>query len=259
MSEQIYLEKDGPIATITLNQPDRLNAMGEAMWRGLGDLMGECDGDTALRCVIVRGAGGRAFSAGADIKEFETTRRDKVSALEYGKVTTYGFSAVIDCRHPVIAQIDGLCVGGGLGVASCCDIRICGESSKFGVPVKRLGLVEAHEEMRPLVEKFGANVALEILLMCDVFPVADALRMGLVNRVVPDGEVAAAALETARKIAEGAPLSARWHKKFIYRLLDPTPLSAAELDEGFDCYDTEDFQAGRRAFVEKTKPVFAGR
>jgi enoyl-CoA hydratase/carnithine racemase len=96
-------------------------------------------------------------------------------------------------------------------------------------------------------------------LLGDVFPVGDALRMGLVNQVVPDGEVAATARATAEKIAEGAPLSARWHKKFIYRLLDPTPLTNAEIDEGFDCYDTEDFQTGRRAFVEKTSPVFAGR
>lgn len=259
MAELITLERDGAIAIVTLNQPERLNAMNAAMWRGLGDLMGECDADTDLRCVIIRGAGGKAFSAGADIKEFETTRKDKASALEYGKLTTYGFRSVIDCRHPVVAQIDGLCVGGGLGVASCCDIRICGESSRFGVPVKRLGLVEAHEEVRPLVEKFGPNVALEILLIGEVFPVADALRMGLVNRVVPDGEVAATARETAEKIAEGAPLSARWHKKFIYRLLDPRPLTEAELEEGFDCYGTEDFRTGRQAFVEKTKPVFAGR
>ena len=146
-----------------------------------------------------------------------------------------------------------------MGIASCCDIRICGISSKFGVPVKKLGLVEAHEEMRPLVEKFGANVALEILLLGDVFPVADALRMGLVNQVVADKQVASATRETANKIAEGAPLSARWHKKFIYRLLDPTPLSGAELEEGYDCYDTEDFQTGRKAFVAKTSPVFGGR
>ncbi len=259
MKDQIYLERDGAIATVTLNQPERYNAMNENMWRGLGDLMGECDADTDLRCVIIRGAGGKAFSAGADIKEFETTRKDKKSAIVYGEATTYGFGSIIACRHPVVAQIDGLCVGGGMGIASCCDIRICGLSSKFGVPVKKLGLVEAHEEVRPLVEKFGANIALEILLLGDVFPVADALRMGLVNQVVPDDMVEASARETAEKIAEGAPLSARWHKKFIYRLLDPTPLSEAEIEEGFDCYDTEDFQAGRKAFVDKTSPVFSGR
>lgn len=112
--------------------------------------------------------------------------------------------------------------------------------------------------MRPLVEKFGANVALEILLLGDVFPVADALRMGLINQVVPDDQVETTARETAEKIAEGAPLSAKWHKKFIYRLLDPRPLTDEEIEEGFDCYDTEDFQIGRKAFVEKKNPSFAG-
>ena len=259
MTKHIYLERDGAIATITLNKPDRYNAMNESMWHGLGDLMKECDVDYNLRCIIIRGAGGKAFSAGADIQEFTTTRKDKKSAMGYVEKTTYGFGSIMDCRHPVIAQIDGLCVGGGLAIATSCDIRICGLSSKFGIPVKKLGLVEAHEELRPLVEKFGTNIALEILLLGDVFPVTDALRMGLINRVVPDNQVEKTARKTAEKIAEGAPLSARWHKKFIYRLLDPRPLTIEETEEGFDCYDTEDFQIGRKAFVEKKNPSFVGQ
>ena len=259
MKSFISLEIDGDIAVVTLNKPDRLNAMCESMWRHLSRVFNECDADIDLRCVIIRGAGGRAFCSGADIKEFKTTRNDKNSALSYGKLMTQGFSSIIECRHPVVAQIDGLCVGGGMGIASCCDIRICGLSSKFGVPVKKLGLVEAHEEMRPLVEKFGANVALEILLVGDVFPVADALRMGLINNVTPDDQVAAAARQFAKKIADGAPLSARWHKKFIYRLLNPAPLTDAEIEEGFDCYNTEDFQAGCHAFEKKSVPEFFGR
>ncbi len=119
--------------------------------------------------------------------------------------------------------------------------------------------MEAHEEMRPLVEKFGANIALEILLLGDAFPVPDALRMGLINQVVADDQVEATARETPEKIADGAPLSARWHKKFIYRLLDPLPLTDEEIEEGFECYDTGDFQTGRKAFVEKKTPSFAGR
>lgn len=113
--------------------------------------------------------------------------------------------------------------------------------------------------MRPFVEKFGANIALVYLLLGDVFPVADALRMGLVNQVVSDDRVAATAREIAEKIADGAPVAARWHKKFIYRLLDPRPLTDDEIEEGFDCYDTEDFQTGRKAFVEKKTPLFVGR
>lgn len=259
MSENIDLERDGRIATVTLDKPERHNAMDATMWQGIGDLMQECDGDAELRCVIIRGAGGKAFSAGADIAEFENERRDKKHALDYGVIVERGVGWISKCRHPVIAQIDGLCVGGGLGVASACDLRVCGESSRFGVPVKRLGLVEAHKEVAPLVKKFGANIALEILLVGDVFPVADAVRMGLVNKVVPDGEVAAAVREMAEKIVEGAPLSARWHKKFIYRLLDPAALTEEELDEGWDCYDTEDYKIGVKAFLAKETPEFVGR
>ncbi len=259
MTQKIYLERDGHVATIVLNKPERHNAMDAEMWQGLGDLMLECDRDADLRCVIVRGEGGKAFSAGADISEFETVRRDKSRAIEYAKIIEHGFGSVMRCRHPVIAQIDGLCVGGGLGVASACDLRVCGRSSRFGVPVKRLGLVEAHRELMPLVHKFGANVALEILLVGEVFGVEDAMRMGLVNRVVEDDKVAEETRRMAEMIAEGAPLSARWHKKFIYRLLDPVPLTEEELDEGFDCYDTEDFRIGYRAFLDKQKPVFVGR
>ncbi len=257
--DDILIETDGRIATLTLNRPDSLNAMNESMWRRLGDLMAECDADTNLRCLILRSAGDRAFSAGADIKEFEMSRRDKASATKYGHAVHYGLSSIGACRHPVIAEIEGLCVGGGFGIASCCDFRVCEQSSKFGVPVKRLGLVEAHEELRPLVAKFGPNALLEILLLGNVFGAEDAVRMGLVNRVVPDGTVAETVRGMAESIAEGAPLSARWHKKFILRLLDPKPLSPEELEEGFDCYDTEDFQTGREAFVNKMAPVFQGR
>ena len=118
--------------------------MNEAMWQTLGYIMKECDTGTDLRCVIIRGAGGKAFSAGAEIQEFSTTRKDKESAMGYVSRMTRGFNSFMECRHPVVAQIDGLCVGGGLAAASCCDYRVCGENSKFGVPVKKIGLVEAH-------------------------------------------------------------------------------------------------------------------
>ena len=140
-----------------------------------------------------------------------------------------------------------------------CDLRVCGASSRFGVPVKRLGLVESPDELAPLVAKLGANAMLEILLLGEVFGADDALRLGLVNRAAPDGEAEAAAYRMAASIAEGAPLSARWHKKFIHRLLDPRPLSEEERDEGYDCYDTEDFQIGFRAFLAKERPKFTGR
>ncbi len=167
--------------------------------------------------------------------------------------------ALADCRHPLVAQIHGVCVGGGLEIAALCDLRICGESSRFGAPIKSLGLTMAYAEMAPLARLVGTAVALEILLEGRVFDAAEAKEKRLVTRIVPDGEVAAEARATAERIAEGAPLVARWHKRFARRLADPRPLTAAEVDECFDCFDTEDFRIGYAAFLAKTKPVFVGR
>ena len=166
---------------------------------------------------------------------------------------------MLDCDIPVFAQIDGACIGGGLEIAACCDIRVCGESSRFGAPIKNLGLVMAYPEMEPLVRLVGAAVALEILLEGRIFDAQEALAKRLVTRVVADDQVAAEARATAERIADGAPLTARWHKKFARRLADPRPLTQAEYDECYDCFDTEDFRIGYQAFLAKRKPTFVGK
>jgi enoyl-CoA hydratase/carnithine racemase len=150
-------------------------------------------------------------------------------------------------------------LGGGLEIAALCDLRICGESSRFGAPIKNLGLVMAYAEMAPLVRLAGPDVALEILLEGRIFDATEAKEKRLVTRVVADSEVAAEARAAAERIADGAPLVARWHKRFARRLADPRPLSAAERDECFDCFDTEDFRIGYAAFLAKQKPEFRGR
>ena len=259
MSDKILIDRDGAIVTITLNQPQKRNAMSLGMFQAIGEAMTTLDADESVRCIVFRGAGGKAFGAGADISEFETVRGTKAAAKAYAETSNAALDGVMACRHPTIALIEGLCIGGGLGLAAMCDLRVCGEGSRFGVPVKRLGLVESPEELTPLVRRFGADAMLEILLVGDVFGADRARELGLVTRVVPDDAVADTAYEWARKIAEGAPLSARWHKKFIYRLLDPTPLTPAEKDEGYDCFDTEDFREGFKAFLEKRNPSFNGR
>lgn len=259
MSDVLKVEKSGTVATVTLNQPEKMNAMSMAMFQGIHQAMKDLDADHEVRCIVFRGAGGKAFAAGADISEFETLRATKEQAKRYAELSNPALDSVRDCRHPTIALIEGVCVGGGLGLAAMCDLRVCGESSRFGVPVKRLGLVESPEELMPLVRRFGADAMLEILLVGDVFGAERAKEMGLVNKIVGDDEVEAAAYDWARKISDGAPLSARWHKKFIYRLLDPTPHTPAEIEEGYDAFDTEDFQEGFRAFLDKRKPVFSGR
>jgi len=257
--EHILCERDGAIATVVLNRPEKLNAMTKPMWKRLGEVMGELDADETLRCVVIRGAGGRAFSPGNDISEFTSDRSNAKQAKAYGKILHVALGALKNCRHPTVALIEGICVGGGLEIAALCDLRICGESSRFGVPIKRLGLVMAYPEIAGLMDLIGASATLEILLEGRVFSAAEAKEKGLVNRVVPDDKVEATAYESARLIAAGAPLVARWHKKFLRRLKDSAPLTEAELDEGYACFDTEDFQIGYRSFLEKKEPDFKGR
>ena len=259
MGETILVERAGPIATIVLNRPEKLNALTRPMWQGLGDAVGALSNDADVRCVVIRGAGERAFSPGNDIAEFAHERSNKKQAIEYGKVMHRTADALVNCRHPLIAQIHGICVGGGLEIAALADLRICGESSRFGAPIKNLGLVMAYAEMAPLVRLVGAAVALEILLEGRIFDASEAKEKGLVTRVVPDDQVAAEVRVAAQRIADGAPLVARWHKKFARRLAERTPLSAEELDECFDCFDTEDFRIGYAAFLAKQKPGFLGR
>ncbi len=259
MEETVLVDRDGAIATVVLNRPEKLNALTRSMWRALGEAVDRLSADDSLRCVVLRGAGERAFSPGNDIGEFVTERSNKAQAIDYGAIMHATAKTLENCRHPIVAQIHGICVGGGLEIAALADIRICGESSRFGAPIKNLGLVMAYAEMAPLVRLAGSAVALEILLEGRIFDAAEAKAKGLVSRVVADAEVEAEARATAQRIADGAPLAARWHRKFARRLADPRALTPAELDECFDCFDTEDFRIGYAAFLARKKPGFVGR
>jgi enoyl-CoA hydratase/carnithine racemase len=259
MSEAILRARDGAIATLTLNRPERMNALNLASWRLIGQFMAELDADADLRCVVIRGAGDKAFAAGADIAEFERERADVAQARVYGAAVHAAMTAVASCRHPTVALIKGACVGGGLELAACCDMRICGASSRFGVPIKNLGLTMSYAELGGLVNLIGPAGALEILLEGRIFGAERALQLGLVNRVVADGQVEGEAYAVAQSIAMGAPLVARWHKKFVRRLLDPAPLTQSEIDEGYAAMGTEDYKIGVRAFVAKETPRFTGR
>ena len=259
MNDLILRERTGAIATVVLNRPEKLNALTKPMWQALGDTIRELSADDSLRCIVLRGAGEKAFSPGNDIAEFQTERANKRQAIAYGRVMHDTAQALAECRHPLVAQIHGICVGGGLEIAALCDIRICGESSRFGAPIKNLGLVMAYPEMEPLVRLAGPDAALEILLEGRIFGAAEAREKRLVTRVVPDSEVQRETLAAAQRIAEGAPLVARWHKQFMRRLARQEPISAAEYDECFDCFDTEDFRIGYAAFLDKRAPAFTGK
>ncbi len=259
MTDQILVQRDGTIATVTLNRPEKLNAMTKPMWRRLGEVMGKLSADDRVRCIVVTGAGVKSFSPGNDISEFETERSNVEQARAYGKILHGTLNTIRACRHPTVAMIRGICVGGGLEIAGLCDLRISGKSSRFGIPINRLGLVMAYPEIEVLISLVGRSVALEILLEGRVFGADEAKEMGLVSRVVADADVEKEALAAAGRIADGAPLVARWHKKFARRLAEPKPLTPEELDEGYACYGTEDFETGYKAFLAKTKPDFKGR
>lgn len=259
MDGQIRVERDGHVATVTIDRPAKMNALTMGMYEAIGAAMRALDEDDDVRVVVLAGAGERAFCAGSDIGDFDDTRSGVEQAKEYARRTNAGIQAIRDCRHPTVAAIRGVCIGGGLEVASACDIRIASDDSRFGIPANRLGLTVDHEEFAMLADLAGRRAALEIVLEGRIFGADDALRLNLVSRVVPRAELHAAVADSTGRIAAAAPLVNRWHKAFARRLADPAPLTAAERDVAYECYVTEDYREGTRAFAEKRRPDFRGR
>jgi enoyl-CoA hydratase len=257
----ILVEREGAIATIALRNPAKLNALTVAMWQALTREIETLSADDALRCVVLRGAGEQAFAAGADIAEFATVRHTVEQGRRYhGELVSGALKAIDRCRHPTIAMIHGPCVGGGLEIACQCDLRIAGESARFGVPINRLGFPIAYDELTAVLPVAGRAVALEILIEGRVWGAQEAYAKGLVARVVPDANLADETRAAARRIAEGAPLVARWHKRFVRRLApQPPALTAAEIEQNFAYFNTEDYRIGYDAFINKKKPKFVGR
>lgn len=257
----ILVERDGVTATVALSNPGKLNALTVSMWQALAQAMDELSADDGLRCVVLRGAGTEAFAAGADIAEFARARDNAEQGRVYHREHVHGaLKAVGECRHPTVAMIHGPCVGGGLEIACMCDLRIAGPSARFGVPINRLGFAIAYDELAAVLPLTGRAVALEILVEGRVWAAAEALAKGLLTRVVADERLEEETYAAARRIAEGAPLANRWHKQFVRRLApQPVPLTAAEIEENFAYFATEDYRIGMQAFAEKKKPLFKGR
>ncbi|HSC96194.1 MAG TPA: enoyl-CoA hydratase-related protein [Burkholderiales bacterium] len=258
---EILVKRDGVIATVALSNPAKLNAITVAMWRELARVVDDLSADHDLRGVVLRGAGNEAFAAGADIAEFTTARADAAQGRIYHRQYVHGaLKSLGECRHPTVAMIHGACAGGGLEIACMCDLRIAGESGRFGVPINRLGFPIAYDELAALLPLTGRAVALEILVEGRMWGAHEALQKGLVTRVVPDARLEEETHATARRIAEGAPLVNRWHKRFVRRLApQPAPLTDGEIEENFAYFGTEDYRIGMQAFAEKRKPEFTGR
>jgi enoyl-CoA hydratase/carnithine racemase len=255
----VTLEIQGEIATVTLNNPDKLNAINLAMWQQLHEIMARISGDDAVRCVVLRGAGEAAFAAGGDLEEFVTARATLEQALHYHGEVARALNAIADCPHPTVALIRGACIGGGLEIAGVCDLRIAGEGAKFGAPINKLGFSMYPGEMEGLLRLAGPAVVKEILLEGRILSAREAYEKGLVTRVVADQQVADETYATARRICGGAPLVAGWHKQWIRRLLDGRPLTDEEKSASFAFLETEDYKEGLAAFLEKRKPNFKAR
>ena len=255
----INLAVEGEIATLTLNNPDKLNAINLAMWQQISANMASISADSGIRCVVLRGAGDQAFAAGGDLEEFVTGRATLEQALHYHGEVAKALNAIADCPHPTVALIKGACIGGGLEIAGVCDLRIAGESARFGAPINKLGFSMYPGEMEGLLRLAGPAVIKEILLEGRILSASEAYEKGLLTRVVKDEQVEDEAYASARRICQGAPLVAGWHKQWIRRLLDGRPLSDEEKAASFAFLETEDYREGLAAFLEKRKPVFKAR
>ena len=252
--------EDG-VGIITFNNPDKRNAMSLDMWEGLGQSLIELRDDPQVRVVILTGAGDKAFVSGADISQFEKTRHNAEASEEYSKRSAAQRALLADYPKPTIACIRGFCLGGGMQVAMLADIRFAAENSQFGIPAAKLGIAYGYDGLRNLVSLVGPSWARLIMYTGMRIDAAEALRIGLVERVLPDAGLWDATLEIARGIAGNAPLAIQAAKITIAQVLkDP---SARDFDAikniGTACMDSEDFREGRRAFMEKRKPVFRGK
>jgi enoyl-CoA hydratase/carnithine racemase len=258
---RIIATREGAVATVSMDNPGKLNALTVAMWQELARVMRELSADEDLRCVVIRGAGDKAFAAGADIAEFAAVRNTRERVQQYHREHVHGaLQSVAECRHPVVAMIHGPCVGGGLEIACQCDLRIAGESGRFGVPINRLGFSIAYDELAAVLPVVGRTAALEILIEGRVLDAKEAYSKGLLTRVVADASLADEVQATVKRICTGAPLVARWHKQFIRRLTPRAEaLTAQEIEDSFAYFDTQDFREGYAAFMEKRQPKFDGR
>ncbi len=259
MSDRVTVNREDHLAIVSLCYPDRLNVLDRQGWVALADIMRSLGDDQDVHCVLMEGSGNRAFSAGSDIGAFLQERKTAEQVVAYGKALEGALSAIRDCPHPTLALIHGVCVGGGLEIAASCDLRICSESSRFGAPINRLGLTMSYTELSPLVELVGASGTLELLLEGGLLDANQAYEKGLVNRVVPDEGIEEEARATALRVAGGAPLVNRWHKKFVRRLMERRPLTEDEQEEAYEAFQTDDYPEGVEAFLERRDPKFEGR
>lgn len=257
MPQAVLLTVADDTATVTLNRPDKMNALNAETWRALRQVLATVEAEDAVRCIVLRGAGGH-FAAGADLAEFREQRWTTDQATAYGRMMVETLHALRDCRHPTIAAIEGNCVGAGLEVAAMCDLRVAAQSAKFGVPIQKIGVTMPYPEIADLVTLLGRATVLEMLLEGGIYDADWALAKGLVTRLCKPAELEPAVAALARRIAAGSPVSHRNHKKMTRRCQLPAPIRAEEICEAYAACETADYREGISAFLDKRKPNFTG-
>src|SRR6059058_173801 len=261
ITSKMLAEKDGAIGRIIFSNPARHNAVSLEMWQAVAQIMEDFEADDAIRVIVLSGAGGKAFVSGADISEFKEKRADEEAAAAYAKISESARVKLQETLKPTIAMIRGYCIGGGVGTALACDMRIAAEGSKFGVPAAKLGLGYAYDGIKRLVDLVGPAYAREIFYTARQFTSAEALRMGLVNRVVPEAELEDYVKNYCNTIAANAPLTIRSAKVSVREALKPESERDLDLCKQLvaECFASEDYAEGRTAFMEKRRPAFKGR
>ncbi len=259
-TEKIIADLDGHIGWLTFNQPERRNAMSLEMWQGVGDALEAFQNDPAVRVVVMKGAGGRAFVSGADISEFDQHRASAEQKKAYGDITARGNRWLRHLDKPLLAMIQGFCIGGGLAVALTADVRFATPGSVFGIPAAKLGLGYDFGGLATLARLVGPSVARDILFSARFLPADEALRVGLINRIVPDDRLEDEVREYAGLIAANAPMTIRAAKAALQQWeREPADRDLSRVTALVDaCFDSEDYREGRRAFAEKRKPQFKG-
>jgi len=260
MTDKILTEHSGDIARIIFNQPEKRNAVSLEMWEAVEAAVVRFSKDPTVRILILSGAGGKAFVSGADISKFESERASEEGVAHYNATTKRVYDMVEAFPKPTIAQVDGFCIGGGVALALCCDIRICGAGSSFAVPAAKLGLGYGYPGIKRLVNVVGPAYAKEIFFTARRFTAEESLGMGLVNRVVDDALVGQTVTEMAEMIASNAPMTVNSVKFIVGETVKDE--SQRDLDacaaKVKECFDSQDYIEGRRAFLEKRKANFVG-
>lgn len=260
-TDKMAARKDKHVGWITFNSPARHNAVSLEMWQGLADIANEFARDDDIRVVVVHGAGDKAFVSGADISEFAEQRDSAEATQRYDAVAQEGMQALKNLNKPTLAMIHGYCIGGGVGVALNCDIRIATDHSRFAVPAAKLGLGYEFDGVRKLVDVVGPSFAQEIFFTARQFSAPEALAMGLINRMVPQEDLLQYVTQYADTIAANAPMTVASIKTIVGEIVKDASLRNVALCDQLvaQCFNSADFTEGRTAFMEKRKPVFTGR